>query len=339
MNWKLFPRMEENLDGMESAGAIDNSEVEESVEEEDNSEESADFSESEAETQEELQEEIEQAIEDGASAQQVQNMIKKFQLKVNGKVEEVEIDLNDEETLKRELQKARAFQYKAKEAAELQTTYKKALEELLNDPIAALQELGVDVNNLSAKHIMNQLEEEQKSPEQREKERLQKELELAMKQLKQIESEKERIRMEKEQAEAFSQLEKELDDAWKGGGIAIPRNPTTIRKVIDTLEWAEGLVDEVTGKPMFPNVGIADILPMVQDEYFKEMGEFFSAAPEEFMTRYGVSKKAEKAAKKVVPKKAPTNLSNIKDVAGSKVSEQAENKPKIRSADFFRSLK
>ena len=57
-----------------------------------------------AETESELKDEIEDAIEEGASEEEVKNMIREFTLKVNGKEFKRQIDLNDEEAVKKELQ-------------------------------------------------------------------------------------------------------------------------------------------------------------------------------------------------------------------------------------------
>src|SRR5690554_5823586 len=60
-------------------------------------------------TAEDLEAQVQEAVENGASKEEIKNMIKEFELKVNGKTVKTKIDLADEEAIKRELQKAYAF--------------------------------------------------------------------------------------------------------------------------------------------------------------------------------------------------------------------------------------
>lgn len=295
----------------------------------------------EPETVAELQDAVEQAVEEGASQEEINNMIKKFELKVNGKTVEKEIDLSDEESLKRELQKAMAFTEKAKEAKELKSTYEQALQELINNPIQALADLGVDVNEVTSKHLLQQIEEEQKSPEQKEREAMQRELEAYRKQVKEAEEREAKAKEERIMQEQLANIQKELDEAWENANTNIPKNPRNISRVIEALEWAENEVDEVTGEKMFPNVSIADVMPLVEEEYFKEISEFVSSSPEDVLEQIGLAKRAQKAAAKAPAKKAPTNVSNLqkesaKAKSASVKSESAAEKKSAR--DFFREL-
>lgn len=291
-----------------------------------------------------LEEEINEAIEDGASEAEIKSMIKKFQLKVNGKEKEVEIDLSDEEAVKRELQKSYAFSEKAKEANELKKTYQEALNELLNDPISVLASLGVNVDELSSKHILNKIEDEQKSPEQKESERMAKELETYRKKIQEIEKEKKEAIEREQSAKVMASLEKELDEAWKTSGVVIPKTPEFITRVADAIDWAESLVDEITGERLYPNVSIADVLPLVEQEYFSRFNEILDVAPEEALSRYNLSKAVKKQVeKKPAPaKKAPTNVSNLNKANAQSKQITSEDKPserKLSARDFFDNLK
>lgn len=315
-------------------------EVELSGEEDDSEDDSEHVANSEAETEEELQDELEAAAAAGASTEELKSMVRKFELKVNGRTVEREIDLSDEEAIKRELQKSMAFTEKAKEAKELQQTYQKALEELINDPISALAELGVNVDDIAAGHIMKKIEDEQKTPEQREREKIQKELEEYREKLKKIEDEKNAIEQARMQEQQMAQLQEEIDNAWKMSNVTIPKNPKFISRAADALDWAESQVDEITGEPLFPDVTIADVLPLVEQEYFEEIGSFIKEAPEDFLEKYSISRKAKKEAqkKKITP---PVNVSSLnKDSSKSKQSssQPKEKERSVSSADFFKKL-
>lgn len=336
---------------MESEGLEDGSEESGDSEVEDVSDESEESSESdselvensEAETEDELKEEIQNAIDEGASEEEIKSMIKKFELKVNGKVKEVEIDLSDEEAVKRELQKSMAFSEKAKEAKELKSTYEQALKELMTNPIAALAELGIDVDELASGHILKKMEDEQKTPEQKEAERQQQELAEAKRKLAEYEANQKRIEDERRAEEARKTIQAEIDDAWEKTGVAIPKNPKFISRVADALDWAENMVDEITGEKLFPNVSIADVLPLVEEEYFKEMSEFIENTPEDYLEKYGVARAAKKKVETSTKKPAPNNVSNLqKDTAKAKQVKKASSEKKApqkkSSNDFFREL-
>lgn len=330
-------------EGSEESG--DNEMEEASDDSEESSESDSELVEnSEAETEDELKEEIQDAIDEGASEEEIKQMIKKFELKVNGKVKEVEIDLSDEEAVKRELQKSMAFSEKAKEAKELKSTYEQALKELMTNPIAALAELGIDVDELASGHIMKKIEDEQKTPEQKEAERQQQELAEAKRKLAEYEASQKRLEEERRAEEAKKTIQAEIDDAWDKTGVVIPKNPKFISRVADALDWAETQVDEITGEKLFPNVSIADVLPLVEEEYFKEMNEFIENTPEDYLEKYGVARATKKKVEKSTAKKpAPNNVSNLqKDTAKAKQVKKASSEKKQvqkqSSSDFFRNL-
>jgi 23S rRNA-/tRNA-specific pseudouridylate synthase len=66
---------------------------------------------------EQLQDQIAEAKASGASKKEIQKMIEKFELKVNGKNVVKEIDLSDKEAIKRELQLALAGRQNMQEMA------------------------------------------------------------------------------------------------------------------------------------------------------------------------------------------------------------------------------
>jgi hypothetical protein len=93
----------------------------------------------------ELQEAVEDAIANGASEKEVKNLIKEFQLKVNGKVINKTIDLSDENALKNELQLSAAARQAMQEAANLKKLYESEVNRLKQDPFSVLAELGLDL--------------------------------------------------------------------------------------------------------------------------------------------------------------------------------------------------
>ena len=177
-----------------------------------------------AETTSELQEEIQEAIEDGASEEEVKAMIKSFELKVNGKTFTKELDLSDEDAVKKELQMAYAGREAMQKSRELEKAYDMALEELKSNPAKFLQEMGMDFDELSYNHLKSLNEEMQKSPEELEKEQFQRELEEAREEARKLREEKEQIEYERVYAEQQKALNTESDVAlWASKYCIISR--------------------------------------------------------------------------------------------------------------------
>ena len=118
--------------------------------------------ESSPETTEELQDAVEEAIEEGATEQEVANMIREFELKVNGKTFSKKIDLSDEDALRKEFQVAAAGRQSMQELAEIKKLYTQEIERLKNDPFSVLEELGLDGDELAEMRLQQRIEEMKK---------------------------------------------------------------------------------------------------------------------------------------------------------------------------------
>jgi len=279
----------------------------------------------------ELVEEVEQAIEDGATQEQVENMIKEFTLKVNGKEVTKKIDLSDEEAVKRELQLALAGQSAMQERKELENTYKEEIQRLLNNPFASLEELGLDVDALAEQRIQDKIEELKKSPEQLERERIERELNQARERLKQVEEEKEQERLSKLEMEAAQELDTEINsalDAYK----TLPKTPLTVNRIADTMLWAM--------ENGFEDVTVEDVIPTVEKEIKGEMNQLFDQLPDEMIEQYFNKKHLERVRKNRINKVKPNNISNVKETSkadAEKLRKAVEKK--VNAKDYFRSLK
>lgn len=84
-------------------------------------------------------------------------------IKVDGQVENIDIDSMDDATLTKQLQLARAAQKRMQEAAELKKQQESFRERLKKDPINALKDpdLGVDVRKMIEDQILREYEEQQ----------------------------------------------------------------------------------------------------------------------------------------------------------------------------------
>jgi len=289
-----------------------------------------------AETQEEFQEEVAEAIEDGATEEEVRDMVRKFQLKVNGKTVEKEIDLNDEDALKRELQKAAAFQTTAQEAAELKKMYEQEILRLQSNPWEVLQELGLNPEELNEKFLEERIQELKKTPEQIERENMEKELAKAREKLKEIERKEQEAREQALLAEAEQELENEIIaalDAHK----TLPPTQKTMSRIADALMFAMDYAEENGFDPN--SVSVADVIPYVEDEYRQEMRSLLDNAPEQMLEEYVGKQNLERLRKNRV-KAAKEAQNPKKTVTETAKSLKKDDKPKekIKASDFFRNL-
>jgi hypothetical protein len=204
--------------------------------------------------------------------QQIQSQKKKFKLKVDGREYEEEIDLADEENLKKQLQLAKAAQKRMQEFSQLQKEVTEFVEMLRKNPRAALSDpsIGIDIKDLARQVIQEEIENSQKSPELIEKEKLQKELEK-------LKGDRERERKELQQREfdRLQQQEFERYDMLMTKTLEnsdLPKSPYVIRKMADYM--LIGLENNIDLTP-------EDILPLVRQEVQDDLKSMFQVAPED----------------------------------------------------------
>jgi hypothetical protein len=276
----------------------------------------------------ELEDQIAEAQANGASKKEIQKMIEKFELKVNGKNVVREIDLNDKEAIKRELQLALAGRQTMQEMAELKKLYNQEIDRLRQDPFAVLRELGIDPDELSYSHLEKKVQEAQKSPEEQERDRLQKELEELRGKARQEEERRIQSEQSRLQEQASKQLDDEIDDALDQYKH-LPRSPRVVKHIASVMMWAlDNGMEDITVK---------DVLPTVEKELKKEISDIIDNLPEEFIEEFIGQRGMEKMRKKRVAQAAqqPKSVANIKPAAKAK---SAESKPSVRKSleDFLR---
>lgn len=287
-----------------------------------------------SETKEELKQEIEEAIEDGATKEEVKSIIEKFQLKVNGKIVEKEIDLSDKDSLQRELQKAAAFNQTAQEAAQLKKMYEREIQRLQENPWEVLKEIGLDPEELNERFLDERIAEMKKTPEQVEKENMEKELAEARQRLKEIEEKEATAAEQRKIAEAEAQLSEEIIEAL-GANSSLPPTQKTMSRIADALLHAMDFADE-NGYDSSA-ISVADVIPYVEDEYRKEMRNLLDNAPEQMLEEYVGKQNIERLRKSRVAA-VKTNPKQV--VKQTTMSSKTEDKPKEKQSmsDYFRDL-
>jgi hypothetical protein len=268
-----------------------------------------------------------------AAAKKEAARIRKLKLKVDGQeLEEelpFEIDDNPEavEYMTRQLQMSKAAQKRMGEHAQLQKEVKYFLEELRKNPkkILADPSIGIDVKQLAAQIIEEEIANSQKSPEQLEKERLETEL-------KTLQEEREREREETRQKEfaRLQEIEYERYDTLMSKALEtsdLPKSPYVVKKMADYMLL--GLNEGIDVSP-------EDVLPLVREEIQNDLREMFAVMPDEVIEKIVGKDVFNRVRKKNVAKaKAPTPVkSAIKDTGASK-SAATTSAEKKSFRDFF----
>jgi hypothetical protein len=263
----------------------------------------------------------------------VADLKRKFKLKVGGKEIEEELDLNDNDSITRYLQKAKAFDQKAEELALTRKETQQLLAALKENPSEVLRMLGHDIDDLAYNHLKQAVEESKKTPEQIEIERIKKENEEFQNKLKGLEEEKQTAETERLRNEQASIIQNDILSALK-------ENKESILSVEDPE--IVGDVARAMHKLMLAgheDVTVQDVLPIVEERYINKLrkrlelmddGAVEKALGKTVTER--LRKKRIQAAKKA---EATTTANQIKEtgVTGKKQEAPVEKKT---YKEFFR---
>lgn len=277
-----------------------------------------------------LQEAVEDAIASGASEKEVKNLIKEFQLKVNGKVINKKIDLSDETSLRNELQLAAAARQSMQESANLKKLYESEVSRLKQDPFSVLAELGLDPDQLAEMRIQQRIEEMKKSPEQIERERIQAELQAAREEANRLKAEREAEQFEKLKDQAAAQIETEIEQALDSHKT-LPKSRHIVKRIADSMLWAiNNGYEDVTAE---------DVMPLVEKEWREEMSRLMDDSPEDVLEQLIGQRNIERLRAKRLNAMATTKTANsVKPTAASVQKQEDKPREKIKQRDFFRSL-
>lgn len=255
-------------------------------------------------------EELEQKMEDaGLSEKEKQSMRKKFQLKVNNKVRDIEVDLGNEEEVKKYLQKALAADEKFQESAAIRKMMENLVLALKTDPLSVLShpDLGVNVKELAEKVLAKELEDAQKSPEQKKIEELERILREKEEMAKKLEEEKYAAELQKLEQQIFDDLNNQIVEALKTSSL--PKTTRTVRRIGSVLRDAimQG----------YDNITVKDIIPFVEQQYYAEINELLDSVDDS---------KLASMMEKLIGKK---NLDRYRKSIVSKIKNAVPNKPQV----------
>lgn len=152
-----------------------------------------------------------------------------LKLKVDGKVEEIDVESMSDEQLALDLQMSRAARKRMQEAAEIQKQYQKLREAIKADPFEALKDPafgGLDVYELAQQRMVDEYQKTLMTPEQQEKLKLQQEAETYKKQLQEIRQRQEAEQRQVMEKKIFEETEREFTAALEASDL--PKNHETV---------------------------------------------------------------------------------------------------------------
>jgi hypothetical protein len=257
---------------------------------------------------------------------------KKFQLKVDGRDEDFELDLANEEEIRKHLQFSKAAQKRMQESAEMRKGVNELLEALRTDPIKVLTDprlqIPEDVRRQLAESIISEeMEELTKSPEQKEKEKLQREYERLKAEVeteKKARSDAEFARLQEQQA---VQLDKEMSEAIESSGL--PKNARTVRYMAEALMFC--LQNDL-------DLSAKDLVPYVKKQTLGEFKEMISSlSDDDFEDWLGKDQISRLRKRNIQRAKAGTTAAAIKPT-GANTPKSDTKQEKISFKDFMKGL-
>lgn len=278
--------------------------------------------------------EVDAAVKKGEiTKKQATDLKKKFQLKVDGQSEELELDLGNEEEVKKYLQKARSFDKRSKEYAGFKSQVDSFINQLKSSPDSILEQLGINVDEFAEKRIQRKIEEMSKSPEQIEAEKMRAELEQLRKEKDEAKKTAEKAEQEAVLKKTVAEIESGIIKALDSTSSKLPKgNPLVIGEIAKAMKEAMNRgYNEVT---------VEDVVPIVEKKYMQMVKSLFDVLPEELIESYMGQNNVDRLKKKRMAKAAPMTANRIATDTGesTKARAVAEAKPakKMSYSEFFK---
>jgi hypothetical protein len=295
-----------------SSEALENQEQLE--EQQEGSEEQQESSKDEQKQKEEAEKKVEQALR------------KKYSLKVNNKIRDIELDLSNDAEIQKYLQKALAADEKFQEAANIKKGFAALIEQIKTNPLAILThpDIGVDVKALATQVLAKEMEELEKSPEQKRIEELERKLREKEEYEKRLEEEKRQAELARLEEEAIAELDMQITQALEKSEL--PKSPYVVKRIADTMYNAMRLG--------YTDVTVEQILPYVEEQITSELQALFDAAPDQtakkLIEKFVGKKNLDRVRKASLSKPKPTSIKSVQDT-GAIPKDKGEKKEEVET--------
>ena len=203
--------------------------------------------------------------------EQLQELIREMELKVNGKVIKEKVNLNDHARVQKAFQMEKAANDAFQKAANSQKEIEKMNQEmdqflqmLKNDPMKILSNpaLGLKLEDMADKILAQKIEEASKSPETLELEKARAKLEEYEKKINEEKTARETAERQKLEADAEAHIQGEIMEAIDAG--TLPKSPYIINKMaqLASIAFDNGV-----------DISMKDLAPIVKKMYQRDMKE------------------------------------------------------------------
>lgn len=251
---------------------------------------------------------------------------KKYSIKVDNQDYEEELDLNDDEQVKKHLQMSRASGKRMQEASDIRKAALDFIDQLKKNPKKVLSDpnIGVDIKKFAQDILNEEIAELEKSPEQREKEKLQRELQELKQQAKDREEGLKKSEFDRIQIEQERKLEGEISTALDIGGL--PKTPQTVARMAEMMMIA--LQNNIDLSPK-------DIAPIVKNNTMKDFKEILNSLNDDQVEEF-LGDALKRVRKKSISKmKAGDTANSIKNVTNNRPKETATEVKKQTIKQFL----
>lgn len=168
---------------------------------------------------------------------QVANL-KKYKIKVDGNEEEVELDLNDEQTLVRHLQMSKAASKRMNEAAITKKQAEQFINALKTDPVRILTDPRIMGNEkfqaIAEEFLAKKLQEQMLSPEERKHIEMEERLRKYEESEKKAKEEAEQKQIAQLEAHYAQQYQKTIIEALQS--TSLPKNAFTVKRMAELMQ-------------------------------------------------------------------------------------------------------
>lgn len=278
-----------------------------------------------------------------AEQQKLQEEVEEFVLKVNGKEIKEKVNLRDKDRITKALQMEKAAQQAfqeraitAKQLQEVQQDVQEFLQQFTENPLSVVMSPEFNFTKeqkraLAEAILREDLEDSQKTPEQREYEETKKRYEELLAEKEALEQERRAQEQARLEQEAAIELEQEIVQAIEVGSL--PKSTYISKKLADLayIAYSNGI-----------DLSMQDLIPFVKQQYKKDIAEMLGLLNDDeveaLVSKERIRAIRNKQIQAVKPKDAsPKSPLKTQDtgISGKKDSEPQ----KIRARDFFNSLK
>jgi hypothetical protein len=260
----------------------------------------------------------------------IKKAIKEYELKVNGKSKKISLDLDNEDEVKKYLQKGLAADERMQEASSYKKQAEQLVEMLQKDPLSILRNpaLGIDIKKLAEQVLIQDLEEQQLSPEQKKLKEYEEKLKFYEEEKQKKEDENKRMQLEEATRRNYEEVETSMLKALEQADF--PAEPFFVRRVADI--WAAAV------ESGWEDAKLEDIMPYVQQ---KLQGDFKSLIDknkdpdklEKLLGKDVLNNYRKSNLSKV--KKTPTPMQKMTESTAKPVEAPKSNEPRrVRFEDF-----